>query len=661
LFVAEPLAHDALIATAEPSDRRRVLFGWSRLSHVPAAARRTLLRMHAILAPNAFAAAAFRAAGHRNVAYVPFVPIVPDDGEDGTPAAREGIFTFASELDGSSSLERQNVNYLLNAFVRAFAGRRDVVLDVAVRGPAAGLPFDAIMAAHPNVRFGAGGGAADAFVSLDRADAMGLGLYAAMARGLPVVAPAYAAAADVLDETTGIPVWFGHVAVPDSDPTFALTGEAAPLWADPAISAAAAAMRTLVEDPARGRRLGAAARERIAARRALFLEGAWLRELLPRRTYPRALVEPRRVSVAFEGEFRSPLSLAHINRELALRFARDPAFEVFAVDRVEQPDPTIELAPELLPCLRTTAEAAQLCRDVHVGLYWPPLLDRRPSHRYVAFLPWELSELPAAWRDAIDLGIDAVWTLSRHSRDAFIRAGIAEEKVALLPLGIDPALLRPDGPRLDVPARTLRFLYVGGTVGRKGFDFVDRAYFRTFGPADDVSLVIKDVGTDSVYKDGNAATYLRGLATNRNAAHLVYLDRTLSDADIAALYRSCDVLVAPYRAEGFGLPILEAMACGLPVIVTAGGASDDFVDDACGLRIPSVRVASPPDVGLALVRDAWVLEPDLELVRDAMRTLAGDAALRHRLGEAAAARAATWTWDRSAALAREAIAALLAT
>ena len=235
----------------------------------------------------------------------------------------------------------------------------------------------------------------------------------------------------------------------------------------------------------RGARLGAAARERIEARRAQFHRGDWLRALLPRRPHGgAAVVQPRRVSVAFDGEFRSPLSLAHINRELAVRFARDPAFEVYAIERIPNPDPRIEIAPELVPCMRTPDEAALLRPDVRIGLHWPPLLERGPAHRYVAFLPWEMSEIPVAWRDAIALGIDAVWTLSQHSRKAFVRAGIAEDKVELLPLGIDPALLRPDGPRLDLAARTFLFLSVGGPVGRQGCYFVHRAYFRAFGRRD---------------------------------------------------------------------------------------------------------------------------------------------------------------------------------
>jgi glycosyltransferase involved in cell wall biosynthesis len=305
--------------------------------------------------------------------------------------------------------------------------------------------------------------------------------------------------------------------------------------------------------------------------------------------------------------------------------------------------------------MRPAAVSANLRPDVRCTLHWPPLLDRRPAHRYVAILPWELSELPITCRDAIRRGIDEVWVLSRHSHGAFTRAGIDPGKLVVLSLGIDPEFFRPDGPRLDLAARAFRFLYLGGTVGRKGFDFVERAYFRTFGAADDFTLVVKDVGTDTVYKDDNAATYLRRMSANPNVAHLLYLNETLDDDQLARLYRSCDVLLAPYRAEGFGLPILEAMACGLPVIVPAGGASDDFVDETCGIRIPAPRVPVRHDVGIELVRDAWVLEPDLAALEQAMLTLAGGAELRRQLGAAAAARAATWTWERTAAIARAAI------
>ena len=73
-----------------------------------------------------------------------------------------------------------------------------------------------------------------------------------------------------------------------------------------------------------------------------------------------------------------------------------------------------------------------------------------------------------------------------------------------------------------------------------------------------------------------------GEARNRsgpNAPELVILREQLSETDMIRLYKSVDVYVTPYRAEGFGLTIMEAMACGLAVIVTRYGPSLDFCSE----------------------------------------------------------------------------------
>ena len=62
---------------------------------------------------------------------------------------------------------------------------------------------------------------------------------------------------------------------------------------------------------------------------------------------------------------------------------------------------------------------------------------------------------------------------------------------------------------------------------------------------------------------------------------------TLSEAEMAGLYSACDCLVHPFRGEGFGLPVVEAMACGLPVIVTGAGPALDYATDETAFLIPA--------------------------------------------------------------------------
>jgi len=110
---------------------------------------------------------------------------------------------------------------------------------------------------------------------------------------------------------------------------------------------------------------------------------------------------------------------------------------------------------------------------------------------------------------------------------------------------------------------------------------------------------------------------------------------------MAMLYQAADTYVSPYRAEGFNLPVLEAAACGIPIICTRGGSTDDFVTDDFARRIESRKVSSQLND-----QEIWRLEPDLEHLIALMVSAIEDAAWRKRAGEAGPLHAAAnYTWD----------------
>ena len=78
----------------------------------------------------------------------------------------------------------------------------------------------------------------------------------------------------------------------------------------------------------------------------------------------------------------------------------------------------------------------------------------------------------------------------------------------------------------------------------------------------------------------------------RENSLLEYIEKILSEDEVVGLYTACNVLVHPYRGEGFGLPILEAMACGIPAIVTNGGACLDFCNEKNSLLVQANKKIS---------------------------------------------------------------------
>ncbi|MDA0337629.1 MAG: glycosyltransferase, partial [bacterium] len=296
------------------------------------------------------------------------------------------------------------------------------------------------------------------------------------------------------------------------------------------------------------------------------------------------------VRINLEGSFFVHSSLAHVNRELALALIDSGGCDLglvgFEPDQFEaQQDP------------RYAALAARMNRplpaaDVHVRHRWPPDLSAVPAGRYALMQPWEFGSVPRAWVEAVRAGVvSQVWAYTNYVRNCYIDGGVDPDRVAIVPPGIDAARFRPGLAAHEIvrTKASFRFLFVGGTLYRKGIDILLRAWREAFSATDDVALVIKDMGVGTFYRNQTAGESIRQLQADPGCAEIQYLTDDLPGAEVPRLYAAADVLVHPYRGEGFGLPVAEAMACGLPVIVTRGGACDDFCPQDIGYGVASRR------------------------------------------------------------------------
>ncbi|MBV8074379.1 MAG: glycosyltransferase [Candidatus Eremiobacteraeota bacterium] len=363
--------------------------------------------------------------------------------------------------------------------------------------------------------------------------------------------------------------------------------------------------------------------------------------------------------VVWEGELQTLNSMSIINRELGRMLAGERSLEiVFRPDEVS-PEPFVAADPRFAE-VRARIDRTPIASDVFVRHpCGDPSFERPQTSTYVHIQPWEYGSLPLRWVEAMKKSVDEVWCPSSYVRGLYLDAGFDPERVAIVPNGLDPAIFSPGNPGpIDLGTKkSFKFLFVGGTLERKGIDVLIQAYLDAFTEADDVSLIVKDFGLGGFYRLVSYREKIFEIQAKAGIPEIVYSEADLTTDQLVSLYRAADCFAFPYRGEGFGMPMLEAMACGLPVIATAGGAADDFLDDATAFRVPSKKRSIGKSIyNIKLHDEGWLLEPDRAALAATLRRVYDDRATAKEVGRRASLRARTeFTWENAAKRAIERI------
>ena len=183
---------------------------------------------------------------------------------------------------------------------------------------------------------------------------------------------------------------------------------------------------------------------------------------------------------------------------------------------------------------------------------------------------------------------------SRSLRDTVVDGYGAEiGQVAVIPSGVDvdkfqPMPMKGAESKLDLEPGVPRVLYVGAITLSKGVDYLLKAFAR-LDPDLHHSAQLVLVG------DGDYGDAARMLASDLGIGHRVTWVGKRPNDEIPLWMNACDVLVLPSLSEGFGVVLVEALACGKPVVATACGGPEDIVTPETGILVPPADVASLAD------------------------------------------------------------------
>lgn len=218
---------------------------------------------------------------------------------------------------------------------------------------------------------------------------------------------------------------------------------------------------------------------------------------------------------------------------------------------------------------------------------------KAPGVKLSMNLPWEISQIPSPWISYFEKENVSIIVPSQYNVEIYKQAGMPADRVHLVPHGIPYVALsisremeKRSQRRKNLfgcPSDHTRFLVVNGALARKGIDIVVRAYARAFSAKDKTVLRIH-----CAYGETQVFQQIEKLVAETRAnggPRIVYTKGVLHETDIRSMFAESHFNISPYRAEGFGLSILESMVFGTVPIVTNYGPSLEFCRD-CAIFIP---------------------------------------------------------------------------
>lgn len=193
-------------------------------------------------------------------------------------------------------------------------------------------------------------------------------------------------------------------------------------------------------------------------------------------------------------------------------------------------------------------------------------------------------DLPKANRDNLQDFVkkaDAITCVGIRLREAIIRITKTKRNIIIVPNMVSAIF---DYKNINSESHVFSFIAVGRLSKEKGYDKLVRAFCRSFENSKNVHLHI--VGGGEEYSK------LKEIVLQNQASDIITLHGVMQRHELSWFYHKCNVLIMPSDYETFGVPVIEAMSCGLPVITTKNAGVSHYVNTERGIVLEDNEVES---------------------------------------------------------------------
>lgn len=253
-----------------------------------------------------------------------------------------------------------------------------------------------------------------------------------------------------------------------------------------------------------------------------------------------------------------------------------------------------------------------------------PYFNKNSGKYKIGHCEFEGDWVPHEWVDSCNM-MDEIWVPTNWDREKFRKGGV-NVPIFVFAQGMDKNYFHPDiAPmRFDIPEK-FKFLCNAAWDPRKNIPKLIEAFKLEFQKSEDVCLIIK---TANLGMGEKIAEEIKKINNPKGSAQVYVKEELIPNEGLGCLYTASDCFVLPTHGEAWGLPLFEALACGLPVITTGYGAPNEVLRDDKGEPLPGVHFLrhqqSITETPYVYLQDNHWAEPSVPHLMEMMREVYTD-------------------------------------